>query len=86
MRDCGIGVSLWRWCKQEGLNEGNRILDNEFLNTAGNAVQLGGGTRLNTVADNDITGAGKNGIVVGGREQAVKDNRISGVKGKEIAQ
>jgi hypothetical protein len=86
VRDCVTGVNLWRWCKQEGLNEGNRIVDNEFLNTEGNAVQLGNETRKNTVADNDITGCGKNGVVAGGKEQVVKDNRISGAKGKEIAQ
>lgn len=86
VRDCGIGVSLWRWCKQEGLNEGNKISDNAFVNTAGNAVQLGTGTRLNAITDNDITGCGKNGVVVGGKEQTVKDNRISEVKGKEVVE
>jgi hypothetical protein len=86
VRDCDIGINLWRWCKQEGLNEGNRIVSNAFVNTAGNAVQLGSGTRLNLVADNDITGCGKNGIVAGGKEQTVKDNRISEVKGKDIAE
>jgi hypothetical protein len=84
VRDCGIGVNLWRWCKQPGLNEGNRIIDNEFLNTAGNAVQLGKETRNNVVENNDITGAGKNGIVAGGEEQIVKDNRISEMKGKAV--
>jgi hypothetical protein len=86
VRDCGTGVTLWRWCKQEGLNEGNKISDNAFVNTAGNAVQLGTGTRLNSVTDNDITGCGKNGIVVGGAEQTVKDNRISGVKEKDVVE
>ena len=86
VRDCGIGVSLWRWCHQKGLNEGNQITNNAFLNTSGNAVQLGKETRLNTVASNDIKGAGKNGIVVEGTEQTVKDNRISDVKGKEVVE
>jgi hypothetical protein len=86
VRDCVIGVNLWRWCKQAGLNEGNKIVDNEFLNTAGNAVQLGTGTRKNVVENNDITGAGKNGVVAGGEEQTVKENRIEGVKGKAVVE
>ncbi len=86
VRDCEIGVNLWRWCKQEGLNEGNRILNNAFTNIAGNAVQLGKDTRFNTVANNDITACGKNGIVVDGEQQHVEDNRISGVKLKAVAE
>jgi nitrous oxidase accessory protein NosD len=86
VRDCGTGINLWRWCHQKGLNEGNQITDNAFVNTAGNAVQLGSETRLNTVVNNDINGAGKNGIVVKGSEQTVKDNRICDVKGKEVAE
>jgi hypothetical protein len=86
VRDCGIGVNLWRWCKQPGLNEGNRIFDNEFLNTAGNVVQLGKETRKNVVENNDITGAGKNGVVIAGEEQVVKENRIEGVKGKTVVE
>jgi hypothetical protein len=85
-RDCDTGINLWRWCHQQELNEGNQITNNAFLNTSGNAVQIGSETRLNTIANNDINGAGKNGIVVKGSEQTVKDNRISNVKGKEIAE
>ncbi len=86
VRDCGTDVNLWRWCKQPELNQGNRIFDNAFLDTAGNAVQLGKDTRKNAVTDNEITGCGKNGIVVQGGEQTVKDNRISGVKLKDISE
>ena len=86
VRDCGIGVNLWRWCKQPGLNEGNQIVDNEFLNTAENVVQLGKETAKNLVQNNDITGAGKNGIVREGTEQTVKENRIEGVKGKAVVE
>lgn len=86
IRDCDIGVNLWRWCKQEGLNEGNLILNNSFTNIAGNAVQLGKGTRSNTVSKNDITGCGRNGIVVDGEQQRVEDNRISEVKLKPVAE
>lgn len=86
VRDCEIGVNLWRWCKQEDLNIGNRIFNNAFLNIAGNAIQLGKDTSLNTVANNDITGCGKNGIVVAGENQKVEDNRVSDVKGKPIVE
>jgi hypothetical protein len=86
VRDCGTGINLWRWCHQKDLNEGNQITNNAFVNTSGNAVQLGSETRLSTVVNNDIQGAGKNGIVVKGTEQTVKDNRFSGVKGKEVAE
>lgn len=85
VRGCDTGVNLWRWCKQEDLNEGNRIFNNAFLNIAGNAIQLGKDTSLNSVANNDITGCGKNGIVIAGEQQTVEDNRISDVKGKDVA-
>lgn len=86
VRDCEIGVNLWRWCKLEGLNEGNRILNNVFTNISGNAVQLGKNTRLNTVSKNTITGCGRNGIVVDGEQQRVEDNQISEVKLKPVAE
>lgn len=85
VRGCDTGVNLWRWCKQEDLNIGNRIFNNAFLNIAGNAIQLGKDTSLNSVANNDITGCGKNGIVIAGEQQTVEDNRISDVKGKDVA-
>jgi nitrous oxidase accessory protein NosD len=84
VRDCGTGINLWRWCKQPELNQGNRVFDNSFVNIEGNAVQLGKDTSRNMVERNEITGCGKNGIVVAGAEQTVKDNELSGVKGKGV--
>jgi parallel beta helix pectate lyase-like protein len=80
--DCGTGINLWRWCKHPGLNEGNRIVQNLFVRMRGNAVQIATGTKGNTVAQNEITASGKNGIIISGEGQIVKANKItsSGMK------
>lgn len=81
---CGVGVNLWRWCKQEDLNQGNQVFNNTFFQITGNAVQLGKGTAKNTIDNNEIDGCGKNGIVIEGENQIVEDNVITNVKGKGI--
>ena len=81
---CGTGINLWRWCKQPGLNEGNQINGNSFLNMAGNGIQISQGTANNTITDNDIVGSGKNGIIVTGGKQTIQDNRISGSGLKDV--
>jgi len=82
--ECGTGINLWRWCKQAGLNEKNVIRGNEFLRTKGNGVQLASGTALNTVTENTILDSGKNGIVINGTDQMVKDNTIRGSRLKDV--
>jgi hypothetical protein len=52
-RDCKTGINLWQWCKQPGLNEGNRIENNLFLNTGGNAVRIQEGLTKNVVEGNE---------------------------------
>lgn len=84
-RHCQTGLNLWRWCKQPGLNERNRISGNTFTDTAGNALQIATGTAENTLTGNTIAGAGKSGIVLSGSKQTVTGNRISGTKLKPIA-
>lgn len=83
-RDCGTGINLWRWCKQPGLNEGNIIAQNVFENTRGNAVQIGKGTKGNSVLQNEISGSGKNGLVLAGEAQVVKGNKIADSKMKDL--
>jgi hypothetical protein len=82
--ECGTGVNLWRWCKQPGLNEGNLIMQNVFVRTQGNAVQIATGTKRNTVAQNEINASGKNGIILSGEAQIVKANKITGSSMKAI--
>jgi nitrous oxidase accessory protein NosD len=82
--ECGTGINLWRWCKQPGLNEGNLVVQNVFERTLGNAVQIGSGTKGNTVAKNEINGSGKNGIILSGEAQIVKANKITGSGQKAI--
>jgi len=77
-RECGTGINLWRWCKLPGLNEGNLIVQNVFERMQGNAVQIATGTKGNTVAQNEITDSGKNGIIVSGEAQILKGNKITG--------
>ena len=47
------------------------------------AVQVGMGTKGNTLAQNEINGSGKSGIVVSGESQIIKANKITG-NGKAI--
>lgn len=82
--DCSTGINLWRWCKLPGLNEGNLIVQNVFERTRGNAVQIATGTKGNTVAQNEINGSGKNGIIISGDAQIVKANKITGSGMKTI--
>jgi hypothetical protein len=84
IRDSGLGLNLWRWCKQPGLNEGNVIRDNLFEKIAGNALQIGAGTARNVMEGNDIIGAGRNGISLAGEAQIVRGNSIRGVGLKPI--
>lgn len=83
-RECGTGINLWRWCKLPGLNEGNLIVRNVFERMQGNGVQIATGTKGNTVAQNEISGSGKNGIVLSGEAQIVKANKITGSGMKAI--
>ncbi len=83
-RECGTGINLWRYCKQPGLNEGNVIVQNVFERMQGNAVQIATGTKGNTIAQNEINGSGKNGIVVSGEAQILRGNKISGSGMKDI--
>ncbi|RBP39824.1 parallel beta helix pectate lyase-like protein [Roseimicrobium gellanilyticum] len=87
VRDCGIGVNLWRWCKQEnGINEKNKILNNLFTGMEGNAVQFGKNTKDNEVKGNEIVNSGKNGISLNGTAQKAEGNQISGTKGKAVVE
>lgn len=83
-RECSTGINLWRWCTQPGLNEGNLIVQNAFDHTRGNAVQIATGTKGNTVAQNEITASGKNGIIISGESQIVKANKITASTMKPI--
>jgi Right handed beta helix region len=84
-RHCKTGINLWRWCKQPGLNEGNRIENNLFEDTAGNAIQIATGTARNSVIENEIIRSGRNGITLAGAGQIVKGNTISASKLKDLA-
>lgn len=83
--DCGIGINLWRWCKQPGLNEGNLITGNLLVRTKGNGIQLGKETANNVITGNNILESGRSGITVFGARQVVKANSFGGTKLKDIA-
>ncbi|HYF34172.1 MAG TPA: right-handed parallel beta-helix repeat-containing protein, partial [Prosthecobacter sp.] len=85
VRDCGIGVNLWRWCQQPGLNEGNIIRGNLFARITGNAFQLGKGTARNVIEANEIDQPGRNGISLSGAAQIVRGNLIRQPGLKDIA-
>jgi hypothetical protein len=77
-RDCGVGVSLWRWCLNPGLNEGHRVQNNSLIAMSGNAVQIGTGTKGNLFEDNDIENPGRHGFSLAGEAQVLKKNRVIG--------
>lgn len=82
--DCGLGLNLWRWCRQPGLNEGNVVKSNSFRNIQGNAIQVATGTAKNRFEDNEIEGAGRNGISLSGSAQVLRGNRVRDVKLKPL--
>jgi hypothetical protein len=82
--DCELGVSLWRWCKTPGLNEGNIIRNNLFKNITGNGFQIGTGTAKNRFEANEIDHTGRNGISLSGEGQVLLGNLINGAKLKAI--
>ena len=49
----------------------------------GNAVQIDVGTGPNSIADNEISDSGKNGIVLMSKATEVTGNRIRGSRGKD---
>lgn len=85
VQDCGLGLNLWRWCKQDGLNEGNVVRNNLFQRIAGNAIQLGKGIGKNAFEANEVVEAGKNGFSLAGAGQILEGNQIMGSKMQPIA-
>ena len=82
---CETGLTLWRWCKQPGLNEENLVTRNKFTNCVGNGMQIGAGTARNRIVGNTIEKSGRNGISLHGEGQIVYDNQIVDFKMKAIA-
>ena len=75
---CRIGINLWRWCQQPGLNTRNVILENAFIGTTGNALQLAAGTATNIVSRNRIRGSGGKAIALAGDDYEVSGNDVEG--------
>ena len=76
LEGCQTGVIIWRWCKMDDLNVRNQILDNVFVDTTGNALQLQAGTAFNVARGNTIRGAGRNGVSLGASDTIVSGNII----------
>jgi hypothetical protein len=74
--ECDMGLNLWRWCRQPGLNTGNVIESNRFILMAGDAIRLATATSGNVVRANWVAGAGGAGISIAGTDQVVEDNHI----------
>lgn len=82
--ESGIGLKLWRWCKHDGLNEGNLITGNVITKTKGDGMVIASDTSRNIIARNVITHSGKNGLVVAGKDQIIQANKISASQGKAV--
>lgn len=76
IRNCGVGLHVWRWCKQPGLNERHAFTQNRIADTRGNALQLGTGSSGCRIRGNTISGAGRNGISLAGEGHVVEENRF----------
>lgn len=85
IRQAATGLTLWRWCRQPGLNEENVIRNNLVIASAGNGFQIGSGTAKNVIEGNTIEAAGRNGISLSGEGQIVRRNVITGAKLKPVA-
>ena len=75
---CDIGVNLWRWCKLPDLNTRNVIMENAFVGTKGNALQLAAGTATNIVSHNHIRGSGGKSIALNGDDYEISGNDVDG--------
>jgi parallel beta-helix repeat protein len=73
---CDVGINLWRWCRQPGLNVRYRILDNQFLNTRGSAIVIRPNTASNVISGNIIRGSGS--VILEGSHQTLTENTITG--------
>ncbi|MCB1211864.1 MAG: right-handed parallel beta-helix repeat-containing protein [Verrucomicrobiales bacterium] len=47
--NCGLGIHLWQYCKQPGLNEGNVIRDNVFDGMEGARIKVQSGLTKNEI-------------------------------------
>ena len=81
---CGIGLNLWRWCRQDELNVRNEIRDNQFLSTRGNGLQIQADTARNSIRGNIVRGCGGSGISLNGTEQLLSSNTVSGAQREGI--
>lgn len=82
---CGVGINLWRWCRQRELNIRNQVLNNEFIQTQGSVVLIRPNTALNVIEGNEIRGSGGCGIVLEGENQTVVNNRIRATSKAPVA-
>ena len=80
---CITGISIS--CSSSGVTGlQNVVLSNTMDHCSEAAVTIHDKTRQNSVLQNDITNAGKNGIVLSGEGQIVKANKITGSGMKAI--
>jgi hypothetical protein len=75
---CDTGINLWRWCKMPDLNTRNVIMENAFVGTKGNALNLAAGTATNIVSHNQIRGSGGKAILLAGDDYEVSGNDVDG--------
>lgn len=77
MRDCGIGVNIWRWCKHDNLNVENKVLKNTILSPKTYGIRCDKGTARNLIEENTVQGGSGAGIVLDGKANVAKKNTIS---------
>lgn len=72
-----VGIVIWQWCTQDGLNEQNLIVGNEIIGARAEGIILKPGADQNLVLGNMVQGSGKAGIVIRGDQNIISGNRIS---------
>ncbi len=79
-----VGIVVWQWCTQPGLNERNLLIGNEIIEPGGEGISLKSGADDNLVSGNTIENSGGAGIVVRGNANLILGNRLSGTGGTPL--
>ncbi|MEW6358699.1 MAG: right-handed parallel beta-helix repeat-containing protein [Planctomycetota bacterium] len=82
IRECGVGVNIWQWCKLDNLNVENKIVGNTILDTKNTAIRCAKGADRNLIEGNTIKGGAAVGIVLQGADNIARKNTITDL-GKE---
>jgi hypothetical protein len=85
LSDCGTGVRVSASSKKPTDEQGNIVALNSIDRSTENGIEIGKGTRSNSVIQNEIAASGGDGLRLSGDRHTVQRNQISKSGGKNIA-